>query len=307
MDEKGSPPEASRAEPVAEGAPNQGFALGELRDHVPAEIRTVSFPVSVRGYNRLAVDAYVERVNRVIAELEVGRSPRSAVRHALDRVTEQVRGILEQAREAAEQIASSAREEAEESTAQAKAEAAELVVEASAEADRTRAEAGELLAKAKGEAEEILARSRGEAEGILTQARTDAAEHLRRSEEDLAALRERAETQLQELQADTEAVGERRRLLLADIRGTAAQLEELAGEAAARFPLPEPAEPEEEVIPGPEADAETGASGVAGTEGLEEAMPPAAAREGGGNEPTDEEAADGKRERRASARPLVRE
>ena len=96
---------------------------------MPAEIREVAFPLAVRGYSREVVDAYVERVNHVIAQLEADRSPRSAVRHALDRVGGQVGGILQRAREAADEITTAARDEAAEITARAKAEAAELVVE----------------------------------------------------------------------------------------------------------------------------------------------------------------------------------
>src|ERR671930_359396 len=120
-----------------------------LRAEVPAEIRNVSFPVSVRGYDRRAVDAYVQRVNRVIAELEVSRSPQAAVRHAVERVSEQTKGILQQARESGEQITAAARDEAEQIIATAKAEAADLVVNASAEADRLGAEAEEVLANAR--------------------------------------------------------------------------------------------------------------------------------------------------------------
>ncbi|HEX2496539.1 MAG TPA: DivIVA domain-containing protein, partial [Gaiellaceae bacterium] len=107
------------------------------------DVRNVSFPGSVRGYDRDAVDAYVERVNAVIAELEIGSSPKAAVRHALEQVGEQTAGILQRAREAAEEITASARQEADASTARAKAEASELVVEASTRADRAQAEAAE--------------------------------------------------------------------------------------------------------------------------------------------------------------------
>src|SRR5689334_20627668 len=55
---------------------------------VPASLRDVSFSSAVRGYDRREVDAYVKRVNHVIAELEIGQSPESAVKHALDRVGE---------------------------------------------------------------------------------------------------------------------------------------------------------------------------------------------------------------------------
>lgn len=284
MVEKGSSPEASEAGQAAADRPELSLSVAEFRDRVPAEIRTVSFPVSVRGYRRQAVDAYVERVNLVIAELEVGRSPRSAVQHALDRVTGQVGGILAQAREAAEQITASAQEEAEESTARAKAEAAELVVDASAEADRTRMEARELLAQARGEAEAILSDSRAEADEILAQARAQAAEQLRRSEDELTALRERAEAQLQELQTDTDAVGEKRRQLLTDVHGLAAQLEELVSEASARFPRAEP-EPEGAAMAASEAGTDAGASVVASPEGAAETIPAVGSPEGRAAEP----------------------
>ncbi|HEX2427378.1 MAG TPA: DivIVA domain-containing protein, partial [Gaiellaceae bacterium] len=119
----------------------------------PNEIRDVSFPSAVRGYDRSAVDAYVRRVNRVIAELQMSSSPRAAVRHALEQVGEQTSTILQRARETAEEITASARQEAEETTARAKAEAAEIVLNASTESDRARADAGTLVAEATAEAE----------------------------------------------------------------------------------------------------------------------------------------------------------
>ena len=44
----------------------RGFS--DFRDYVPVEFLNVSFPAAVRGYERGAVDAYVTRVNRLIAE-----------------------------------------------------------------------------------------------------------------------------------------------------------------------------------------------------------------------------------------------
>jgi DivIVA domain-containing protein len=235
----------------APALPEQAHGFGELRAYVPADLLDVSFPASVRGYERRAVDAYVERVNRVIAELKVRASPPAAVRHALDQAGEKVQGLLGAAREAAEEITASARRDAEETLARAKAEAAELVVNTSAETDGLRAEAEQLLAKARTEAEEKVAKARAEAEQILAQAsaeaqntlarsQAEAAERLQRSEEELAALREQTETRMRVLQADTEAVWKERRDLLADIRETASGLLELSDAAAARFAGKEP-------------------------------------------------------------------
>lgn len=206
----------------ATGTPSR--ADGEARSHVPADIRNVSFPASMRGYDRAAVDAYVRRVNRVIAELEVTRSPQAAVRHAVERVSDQTKAILEEARDSAEQITATAREEGDQILAAAKAEAAELVVNAGAEASRVEAEAEQLMARTRAEAEEILAR-----------ANADAEQRRRQTEEELTALHKEADGRMQELAADTAAVRKEREELLDDIERMATQLHDAASAAAARF------------------------------------------------------------------------
>jgi DivIVA domain-containing protein len=246
-----------------ESVRDQGF--GDLRPYVPEDILNTRFPVSVRGYDRGAVDAYRKRVNRVIAEMRVSGSPRAAVRHALEQAGEQVHGLLQSARETAEEITASARREAEESTARAEAEAAELVVSASAEADRVRAEANEFTATARTETEALVAKARAESDGICASATTEAEnisersrmeadERLKQLEEKLALLRDDAETRMSEIQADTQGVWEERQRLLDDIRGQAGGLVDLAEAAAARLPRLEPAEPKEETTPGESGD-----------------------------------------------------
>jgi DivIVA domain-containing protein len=212
------------------------------------DIRNVSFPGSVRGYDRSAVDAYVKRVNRVIAELEMRSSPRAAVRHALEQVGEQTSGILQRARDAAEEITTSARKEAEATTAHAKAEAAEIVVNASTEAEHAKAEADRLIAKAIADAEKILADGKTESERLLA-----------RTREEVAALQEEGEARLRELHADIASTWKERRELLDDVRGIASRLEEAASRAAARVPPPEPDHAQRETSE-TEATAETQAS-----------------------------------------------
>jgi len=276
---------------VSAMAPERGGSVSEreLRVHVPAELRDISFPHAVRGYDRVAVDAYVKRVNHVIAELEVSRSPRAAVRHALDRATEEVSGILQRAQETAEEITASARKEAEEGAARTGAQAAKLLVDANDTADRARAEADEVLAKAKAEAETSLATARAEAEEILTRARTEGGERLQRSEKELAVLRELAEARLRDLQAGTETVWEERRELLDEISAMAARLTDLASEAAARFPRQEPGEQPDEVMAEPDA-AEPEPSGVTATDATTRALAEVGLREEGGGDASEEEA-----------------
>jgi DivIVA domain-containing protein len=104
----------------------------DVADEEIAGIRDISFPIVMRGYDRAAVDAYVTRVNRIIAELQVSRSPQSAIRHALDQVSEETRGILERAHETAEDIAARSRSQAADRVDRAEREARAFVSEAEA-------------------------------------------------------------------------------------------------------------------------------------------------------------------------------
>ena len=192
------------------------------RRRVPAEIRNIVFPVSVRGYDRLAVDAYVTRVNRVIVDLEATQSPQTAIQHALERTEEQRSGIIEQAREAAGEITEAAQHDADKVTARARAEAVDIVLNASEDADRTKAEADEYSAEARTEGERILARSR-----------TVADDRLRRAEEEIAGLRKEAEAWMRALRIDTNVIWGERRDLIDDLREIAGRLHDAASHAGA--------------------------------------------------------------------------
>lgn len=234
-------------EPKGEPEPEQEQAFGELRHYVPTEILNVSFPAAVRGYDRRAVDAHIKRVNRLIAEIKAGASPRAAVRHALEQTEQQVSGLLERARETADEITTSAHREAEAEADGIRAKAAELLVNANAEADATKVEAEKLLAdskaeaetalaKARAEAEDILVRSRLEAENTVKRAQGEADERLQQLQAELASLRDQTEARVHEFQADTTAVWEQRRQLLEQMRGMANRLVDLADSAADREP-----------------------------------------------------------------------
>ena len=190
-----------------------GRSLSEHR-RVPAAIRNVAFPIARRGYERRAVDAYVTRVNRLIAELEATRSPKDAVEHALERTQEGRSEIHRQARVTAAEIVDAAQREAEETRAAARAEAANIVVDASTQADGSKAEADEYVANA-----------RAEAEQIVSNARREAAEQLQHAQDEITKLRNEAEEWLQELRADTETIWSERSDLVDDLREIAARLQ----------------------------------------------------------------------------------
>jgi hypothetical protein len=120
--------------------------LGQLPQDPLATV-PVDFPIALRGYDRIAVDAYVEHTSQLIAELQSTRSPQAAVRRALERVGEEISGILQRAHDTADEITARSRTEAEGRLETARREAVELtadaerrVAELDAETDRIWAE-----------------------------------------------------------------------------------------------------------------------------------------------------------------------
>lgn len=231
--------------------PDESFK--DLRNYVPRDVLDVSFPVAVRGYERHAVDGYVKRVNRLIAEVKVSASPPAAVRHALDQAQEKVEGLLQAARDAADEITSSARRESDEALGRAKADAADLMVNTSAESDRLKAEAQQVLANARAEAEALVAKAQTHANAIVSDAtaqaeqtradaQAEAEERRRKSEAELTALEADAQKRMRAIQGDTDAVWNRRGQLLADVRDMASTLAELANTAASRLSAEKPAD-----------------------------------------------------------------
>jgi DivIVA domain-containing protein len=107
------------------------IALDPSEDPV-AEIASPSFPPAFRGYDRHAVDEYVIRVTEIVAELHASRSPRAAVKRALDRVGRETASILQNARETADDITLQSRTRAEERRQEAEREAGRLRAEAEA-------------------------------------------------------------------------------------------------------------------------------------------------------------------------------
>jgi hypothetical protein len=100
--------------------------LARLPDDSLPVAADVDFPIVLRGYDRVAVNAYVKKTSQLVAELQATRSPEAAIRRALERVGEQISGILQRAHETAEEITSQSRAEAEERLERARAEADQI-------------------------------------------------------------------------------------------------------------------------------------------------------------------------------------
>ena len=148
--------------------------LASLPDDPVPDVANVDFPVALRGYDRIAVDAYVRRTSQLVAELNAGRSPQAAVRRALERVGEDVSGILQRAHETAEQITAQSRIEAEDRLEAARREADQLVSTARQEADGLLSDARAHLTELDAETDRIW----GERHRIVEDARSLASQLL---------------------------------------------------------------------------------------------------------------------------------
>jgi DivIVA domain-containing protein len=137
--------------------------LSTLPDNPLPVVADVEFPTALRGYDRIAVDAYVHKTSQLVAELQATRSPDAAIRRALERVGEEVSGILQRAHETAERITSQSRSEAEDRLEAARLEAAQIVSSAEervreldAETDRIWAERHRIVEDTRELAQELL-------------------------------------------------------------------------------------------------------------------------------------------------------
>jgi cell division initiation protein len=76
-------------------------------------IENRSFPVVMRGYDRAAVDTFVEEVLELVRDLEGRQSQESVVQRAIEEVGEETASILQRAHETADEIAARSRAQAE--------------------------------------------------------------------------------------------------------------------------------------------------------------------------------------------------
>jgi glyoxylase-like metal-dependent hydrolase (beta-lactamase superfamily II)/vacuolar-type H+-ATPase subunit H len=136
--------------------------LADLPQDPVGTVANQDFPIVLRGYDRMAVDAFVKHTAQLVAELHATRSPEGAVRRALERVGSEVSSILQRAHDTAEEITTKSRSEAEDRMDTARSEAAELiraaerrVQELDADVDRIWAERDKIVADVRKLSEEL--------------------------------------------------------------------------------------------------------------------------------------------------------
>ena len=100
------------------------------------DIASRSFPIAMRGYDRAAVDAFVQEVVQIVTDLEGRQTQDAVVQKAIAEVGEETAGILQRAHETAEEIAARSRAQAEGRIQRAEREAELLRQEADAYSEK---------------------------------------------------------------------------------------------------------------------------------------------------------------------------
>jgi cell division septum initiation protein DivIVA len=105
--------------------------LGEI-DAYEMPIDDPPFPLVIRGYDRGAVDEYLEVTSARLDELEALQSPSVAVKEALERLADDTGGILKEAHGTAEGVMTRAREDSDRMVREAREEAERTIASAEA-------------------------------------------------------------------------------------------------------------------------------------------------------------------------------
>ena len=189
------------------------------------DVTGVEFSASRRGYDRVEVDEYVERVSRIVVELEAMRSPDAVIERALADVGEETSAILRRARKAAEEIIADAETHVRDRNEEAEAQAREQREDADRYSARIKAEGEEVLEKARSEADEILAQARAEAKGL----RDDAMNEATRTRTDAERYRGQVTAHIEQLTQDHHR-------LIEDLRKLADQFHRTADRALEQIP-----------------------------------------------------------------------
>jgi DivIVA domain-containing protein len=200
------------------------------------EVTGVDFSSSRRGYDRAEVDSYVERVSRIVVELEAMRSPDAVIERALADVGEETSSILRRARKAAEEIIADAEEQARVRSEQTEAQAWATREDADRYAARVKGEGEKVLGDARAEAEKALGDARAEAEKALGDARAEAERTGTQATADGQRVREDADRYREQVLSHIEQLAKDRHRLIEDLRKLADQFHRTADRALEQIP-----------------------------------------------------------------------
>jgi DivIVA domain-containing protein len=202
-------------------------------------IRTATFKVARRGYDKREVDRFLEKLADWLETGGDDDARSEVVRSELERIGEQVAGILTSAHDASEALRADAEAQLEEQREAAKRYESGLRAEADAYSERTHIEADEYANETRGEADAYAARVRNEAaaeaattredadayaESTRAQAEEDAAATIRQAEADARQTVDDADRRRREIEKVIADLAERRKTVIADMQRLSSEL-----------------------------------------------------------------------------------
>jgi DivIVA domain-containing protein len=203
-------------------------------------IRSASFPVARKGYEKREVDRFLSRLADWLETGGADESRSDLVRRELERIGEQTAKILTDAHDAAEsvraeseaegeRVLSQAREQAAATTEEANRYAAGMRSESDAYSERVRIEADTYARETNEEADAYMARHRNEADTYAdeTRAAADAYAQTTRSEADTYAEQARGDAD-RDANEVRQSAGNQANQTIADAEGKAATIIEEA-------------------------------------------------------------------------------
>jgi DivIVA domain-containing protein len=198
-------------------------------------IRSATFPVAMRGYDRHEVERYL---NELADWLETGGDEEARadlVAPELERIGEQVSTILTEAHAAATKMRADAEAEVRRQLADVNRKAEEIRERAEQYAEETREEADAFAIKTRAEANAQAEEVRAEADAYLAETREEADAYDRgvRKEADDAARELRAKTEKAARETTDKADAEARRIL-EDANRRRAEIEKVIGDLEQR-------------------------------------------------------------------------
>jgi len=237
-------------------------------------IRSATFPVARRGYDKREVDRFLTSLAEWLETGGADQGRSDVIRRELERVGEQTGKILTEAHDVAERL-----------RVQAERESEGMIEGAQTQSERTRAEADRILADAQGVAEKAAENLRTEADEYATETRSaadrDAEQALRKARAESKRIVDGAGARRHDIEAVIADLEARRDEVLRSLERLSTQLAGTATEHAkeiadrAQDTAAKVREDEDGAVPAEEEEEEA----VAGDQAQTQTMPAAKASE----------------------------
>jgi DivIVA domain-containing protein len=203
-------------------------------------IRTTTFPLGRRGYEKREVDRFLNRLADWLESGGADQARAELVRRELERVGQKTGQILVAAHDAAEEVRAQLDQQAQEEMAESRQQADEVREAADRYAAETRAEADAYANRTHDDADEYAAQARDEGDAYSATTREGADSYAMKTREEAEVRRRDIEAVISDLEDRRDAVVAELERLASEVSGTATLHRPGSGSPAEAESEPEP-------------------------------------------------------------------